>query len=1170
MLGVGQRLASECEPHGSAPRCFRAVSYAVQAFSATHHINQGVKLKPTGRIAKSASMSNTGLFVLLRGLRPTQGSSAPRRILAVLAATFGAFACTIVPVFAATPETPSVVTVESIRAGEATFHGVLDPNATGPSEAGTYEFLYNVGKQCRGGSESSRGLSFGNEHEELPGQVVTGLESHTEYTVCLLARSLAGQEAVGPEEHFTTAIPVEAPEGLKVKEPVGATTATLEGVLNPNNAGEAGSYEFAYRRSATECQRENPENGQRENENATPNEPSGGGQGEAAKPAEITELLPHVQYTFCLVAHNNAGETTVSSPVTFTTGTKAPNVIATTLSHPGSAGVTVGGQIEPGGLETAYSVQYGTSSAYGFQTTPVSISPSTSSATVAVTVPLSNLDANTAYHLRLVVTNTAGEAGGGDVAFTTYPAGVAGLPDGRVYEMVTPPENHNAEVYELGEGLLGTTRPYQAAANGNSVAYVAEPATGGNGSTGAGEAGDEYLASRSPQGGWSQVNVTPAGSTINTEYQGFSSDLSVGFLLTAVDAPFVTTPSLVESAGSPLSMYSGLYSHAFGESLYRPLFTGTPPYRPASGKEGKGAFGASFSRAPVYAGSSVDVGVWLFEANDALLAGEGPPELESELDENVKQEAKEMKEVGKLYEEAGNLGGSEEESKKEEARQLTLVAERDELYESVDGHLSLVNVLPDGKLAPGATFGGQRVDPALYAQPDFSHDISTDGSRIFWTALEPIVAPDTEYTDNGTLEEELRPGKVYVREDGTSTVAVSQGPAQFWTASSDGKYAFYTEAGKLWRFDVEDQTRTELTGAGSDVGGVIGTNETGEDGAYVYFVAGGMLASNANGDGEVATARACERSRPVTPAQTVNPGEPLYEELHGRLPVDYGCNLYVSHGGETRFIATLTVAGEGNDWAPVLGGRTSNITPDGRGLVFSARENLTGASYPGEGSEEVYVYGAGDGSLFCASCRPQASGGHLPTGFSLVYTYRRISEDGDQVFFDSEAPLVARDVSGTQQVYEWERDGSGACNESDGCIYLLSNGVEGSAFLIDASVSGNDVFFEARQKLVPEADEDANLYDARVGGVPPVGPPECSGTACQGVPAPPPTFATPASVTFNGVGNFPPLIPPAEVKLKRKSKSSKCKKGYAKKKGKCVRKKRSSKSVAKKSAKGRK
>src|SRR5581483_12466791 len=35
--------------------------------------------------------------------------------------------------------------------------------------------------------------------------------------------------------------------------------------------------------------------------------------------------------------------------------------------------------------------------------------------------------------------------------------------------------------------------------------------------------------------------------------------------------------------------------------------------------------------------------------------------------------------------------------------------DRDELYDSVDGHASIVNISPEGRVVPGATFGGPPV-----------------------------------------------------------------------------------------------------------------------------------------------------------------------------------------------------------------------------------------------------------------------------------------------------------------------------------------------------------------------------------------------------------------------------------------------------------------------------
>jgi hypothetical protein len=1078
------------------------------------------------------------------------------------------------PALAAAPEVPSVVTVESIKASSATFHGMLNPGKQGSAdtyELGTYEFLYKKGSltctgegrapESLGRGPESPGISLGRGEEELPAQEVTDLESGTEYTVCLLARNGGhGEETIGPEAHFTTAIPVEAPEGLKVKEPIGATTATLEGVLNPNDKGEVGSYEFAYRQSATECQRENSKTHQQENEKATSNESSAGGKGEAAKPAQISKLLPHVQYTFCLVAHNNAGETSVSSPKTFTTGTESPSVAGTSVSHIGSAGATVEGQIEPGGLETAYSVQYGTSTAYESQTTPVSISPSTSSATVAVTVPLSKLLSNTAYHLRLVVTNTDGKALGTDVTFTTYPTGTSGLPDDRVYEMVSLPENYNADVME-GEsdplpGALSTHQPFQASANGDAVMFMSQPTIGGNGEGNTGSGGDENRATRSPQGGWTQVNLVPPGrANEQVVFEGFSSDLSVGFIAASSEPPFVTTEALTEPglvAGRDESAsYSVPYALTFSEGLYRPLFTTTPPNRSYTGAIGPNGAeenerfeahhvlsngGANAGSNTAYAGSSANAEDQLFEANDALLEGEG--ELEKELSSDVKREVEVAKEARKLDEEVvklDNEGNEEWRIKRKEAFALEAFDARNELYVSVDSRPSLVNVLPDGKVAAGATFGGPPLGEPVHKEPDFDRVISASGSRIFWTSLEYVSA-----NERGEEYFAEVPKAIYVREDGTRTVQVSPGSAQFWTASAEGRYAFYTEAGKLYRFDVESEAREEIAGGEAGVQGVIGTNETGEEGAYVYFVATEALTSGKNAEGH----------EPVRGADNLYASEP-----DPGNPVQH----------LTRFIGTLSSA-DSNDWAVGMGERSAEVAPDGRGLVFETTENLTGHSYSGEGSPEVYTYQAEAGSVFCASCRPQASGGILPDSRREDYTYRWISEDGSRVFFDSEASLVARDVNGVRDVYEWERDGAGECHEAEGCVYLISGGVEGAASFIDASSSGNDVFFISRQRLVPEAQNElTHLYDARVEGALPVAAPACTGTGCQGVPAPPPIFATPASVTFSGVGNFPPSAPPPPPKTIKKT--VKCSKGKTRnEKGKCVKAKKKKKMKAKKSA----
>ena len=165
-----------------------------------------------------------------------------------------------------------------------------------------------------------------------------------------------------------------------------------------------------------------------------------------------------------------------------------------------------------------------------------------------------------------------------------------------------------------------------------------------------------------------------------------------------------------------------------------------------------------------------------------------------------------------------------------------------------------------------------------------------------------------------------------------------------------------------------------------------------------------------------------------------------------------------------------------------------------------------------------------------------------------------ISENGQEVFFQTTAQLVPQDTNSTEydfsgidtspglDVYEWEADGTGGCELAQGCTYLLSSGeASGPSHFIDASANGRDVFFESPAQLVPQATpEFPNIYDARIDGgfVPPTGAPEC--LSCQGVGSPPPLFSPAASVTFAGAGN------PAERIVEEKPKQKKRKKAHGK------------------------
>jgi hypothetical protein len=702
--------------------------------------------------------------------------------------------------------------------------------------------------------------------------------------------------------------------------------------------------------------------------------------------------------------------------------------------------------------------EYGTTSEYGASTAPVALAAEESPLTA--TASLSGLQAGTRYHYRLVLESEAGIDYGADAIFetpsVTAPSTV--LPDGRVYERVSSAANADSDVYqdlpyslEPYEGS-STQLPFLVSPDGDAVTYVGGPSEhGGIGAEGTGF-GNQYLAMRDAAGHWNAVNIDPPSSNQADlpAFNGFSPDLSVGFVSSAATPPL--------APGAPGEGYPDLYSQTFSTGVYRSLIQGAPKYRTATEF---GTPGLPGSHRVAYAGSSADLAHNLFMVNDALTV--------NAVD-----------------------GG----------------AKVNNLYDTSDGSTVLVNVLPDGSTEPNATFGGAKlaadeVYNGIYANyPMFGHDISEDGSRIFWTDLSTGALYVRE--NDTAPESPVEGGKCTVAAD-ACTVLIAE-KAQYWNATPDGSKVLYTKGGDLYEYDVE-------TGQASDLapgGGVHGVVAASSDLSYVYFVAEGALV----------------------------PGTESHECVEGKASRSL-CNLYALHVGEaTRFISLLsgsdnfaspgTAARDTGDWQGSLADTEAEATPDGTHLVFTSKLNLAG--YESDRHGEVFMYDYASGAIHCLSCLPSGespsssgeSAAFLPVsdvGTSLPHW---LSDDGNRVFFDTLEALVPQDTNEQTDVYEWERDGSGTCTDSTGCIYLLSDGssAEGS-YLIGASESGDDVFITTRGKLVAEDEnENTDVYDVRANAAPPPTPPRCTGSGCQGVPATPPVFATPPSVTYNGVGNF--------------------------------------------------
>jgi hypothetical protein len=671
------------------------------------------------------------------------------------------------------------------------------------------------------------------------------------------------------------------------------------------------------------------------------------------------------------------------------------------------------------------------------------------------------------------------------------------LPDCRVYEQASPVDKGGQDALTLQSMSPAQASPCEGA-EPCAIAYMSVSAAFAGAP--ANEYPNAYVSARRPTG-WQTTPLSPPTpqapvSSNSTLTYDFSEDLSQVVIR-------VPPQQLTEDA--PAGVYNLYLRQPSG--TYSLLTTVAPPEPPEAG------CGSCFEHVdlPAFAGASSDFGHVLFEANDSLVAG-AP-------------------------------GGGVQN-----------------LYESATGQVRLVGILPDGTIPAGGATAGAGIKASGVRAGELRNAISQDGSRVLFEAEADGGAPD---------QQQLGDTELYDRIGGSSTVEVSAPapgaqpskcetkagvcspqPAQFWAASADGSVVYFTSKAALtkeshtgpepenpgddlYRYDVDSGTLTDLTPDAyddeneeeADGAGVLGVVGASEDGSYVYFVAAGRLVEGATS------------------------GQP---------------NLYVWHeaatgSGSVRFIATLAgpteaeqenielmfqgpaflYASDVQDWTRWPSASQAYVTPDGRHLAFMSAEPLTGYvnnDKAGEAVHEVFEYSAETGQLVCASCDPD---GTPPLGSAFIgaklderastpfHQPRSLSNDGSRLFFSSPDPLESV-AGGSIKLFEYE----------GGAIQLISGAeAEGEAVFLDASASGNDVFFATRERLAPmDTDELLDVYDARVdGGLPtPSQPLTCEGNTCQEPLPPPPSLITPLSALFTGPGNLtvPPPKPP--VKLTRK------------------------------------
>jgi hypothetical protein len=687
------------------------------------------------------------------------------------------------------------------------------------------------------------------------------------------------------------------------------------------------------------------------------------------------------------------------------------------------------------------------------------------------------------------------------VALASPSTSPAALPDGRVYELVSPAEKGGSQAAaQIDQGASGggqsvSTAFYSlASGEGDSALFWG---SGPMGVTPDGYPSDYFIAQRTASG-WTTRSAIP-----RTLEPYIFAGLGAGWLLPSADfSSLAFVDPEHEFDPEPDTRCSSNIFLAGADPFQQPAWLAEPrvanPIVNCTGQEATASGSAIVGGAP-------DLSTIYFAYGGTLL-----PEDDARGADVIQQSV--LTAVGELESTIGPWG----------------------FYEEHEGVVSEAGVLPDGSIDPfgavplvmGAAEDGRPQHEA--AASVNGNDVSADGSRAFFLSPDPhysttsgieavfcgdvqctsappelyvrVTAADGAKSTELVSEDELSPasdGRPAAAPDGplAHPSALTGASPAFMYASPDGSHAF---------FESVDRLTSEAPG-GSTAKAYDFDVDTGSL-AYLPGVEGPILASSTDGS------RFAFEDTMSSPTQlalwTAGPG-----------------------GGTVTDVAPLTGSHGCGELECVPAARMS---PDGSVLVFSTKAPIAGFNNGDGAVEEIYRYDPADSELSCVSCPPA---GTTPSGSARLsladqassagaddgpVDERGMSADGSRIFFDTPDALVPRDVNGTRDVYEWEA----------GHVYLLSSGTSADeSIFLDNSESGGDVFFATTAGLVPtDTDGGYDVYDARVprpGDEPPAGAAGCEGEACQTPTGEGTLGQVPASATFSGAED---PVAPTEAK----------------------------------------
>jgi hypothetical protein len=613
------------------------------------------------------------------------------------------------------------------------------------------------------------------------------------------------------------------------------------------------------------------------------------------------------------------------------------------------------------------------------------------------------------YHYRVVASNVDGRAETPDHVVQTFPASVGVLPDGRIYEQVSPVAKNNVDALGNGFGMS-----MQASVSGSAFAYFSfEPFPVAVGTAGL---NTEYLSMRaSSPAAWStqgtQAPLAPAVSGQNN-VAGFTEDLS---------------RAIVQVEGAPLGA-PGTYN-----AYVRDNTTGSFQL-----------LDANVSSVPIlFVDASRDDARILFETEQQLLPAAAAGKTNLYEWDGGKPEGQRVSLAGVLPDAecvalkqpagcapangsgAGNGGGENQGVGGEGYLQNTI---------SEDGSRVFFTAHPSGRIYEREPLTEPEAVTVPVSAGTATFLASTPSGRyVFYSEGGELYRFDTLSETRQALSSgaENIPGSLGVSDDGTYAYFIADGILAT-NGNANGETATQNAPNLYeWHEDPTTQTTTTLfiarllpTAKEGDENDWISANSAAEEGKIsrvnpsgtaLLFMSRASLTGYDNGH---LKSSACGFGPNQVPCQELF----LYdagESLSSLNPVCVSCN---PSGGVASAPARLgqgeaEVALSGPDWASHL---TRNLSADGGRVFFETAESLV----PGDtnGVPDVYEWereGVGSCSVGSGHCLFLISSGtaHARSFFGDAST------SGEDVFFFTRQPLVGQDNDLNFDVYDARVDG---------------------------------------------------------------------------------------------------------------------------------------------------